>query len=463
MGCMGLINRGSNVGPRLTHPSIGASNKTPAEVRGNRNIMITTQVAGATNPAGERPVRWLILLCLLVSSICSGISQISFSTIIGDVSHDLGISLGVASFGLFGIMIFVTALGMCLSGFVLDRVGVFTILLVSQAIFILSFLLLPVLGQHFPALVALRVLQGLAAAGVAVSVTPAVASWFPDREMGRAMGIQAMGMPIGMMVGLLATPRLVEATGHWQSGLACLSALGFVALGLTLFVVRMAGPGLLARPDRLPGHEAHGAPSMAAVFTMPEFWGGLIISAILFGTGFTFNDLAPGFLAVAPPVGAGYGPEAAGKLMSVNVLMGLGAPLLAGFMVDKLFGGRSKPVIVLGWLLSLLMPSVLLSFVHGSQAALLPVLIVGGLANPFIAITLMSFAAKTFPVAVVGRVAGLWLSVSFFAAAFCTMGGSLVLHGTGGYAWPIALTGIGSVIGLVVSVLLKFEPRKVEA
>jgi MFS family permease len=398
----------------------------------------------ATHPASKR---WVLLTGFLLSSMGSGISQIGIGPIIGDVAHTYGISLGAASFAAMGMMIFVMAIGVTISGYLADRIGVLSVLLTAQLAFIVSYLLLPLVAYSFEAFVALRLVQGLAAAGVAGAVTPAIARWFPPNEIGRAMGVQGIGMPVGMLIGLLAVPRLVASIGDWPHALSFLSIAGVIALVPTLYVaLRAPLPAMVEAPKavRRP---------LADVVRLPAFRYGIIVSILLFVTGFTFNDLAPGFLAVARPVGLGLGSVQAGNFVSLIMWSGLIAPALAGFLVDRVFSGNPKKVMVLGWALTLLPPLVVVPLVHRSSPLLITLFVFGGFAQPIVSIALMSTAARLFAADVVGRVAGMWLSISFFAGAFGTMLGSYALHISGTYLLPIAAVFVGNVLGLLYTTL----------
>jgi MFS family permease len=249
---------------------------------------------------------------------------------------------------------------------------------------------------------------------------------------------------------------LASAVDSWKMGMALLSGVILISLLLTLPVAvqsrRMAAPG----PGKTDKKEF--VPFPRDLFRLPVFWTGLLIMALAMWSNLAFTDLCPGFLAVAPPVGAGYGPEVSGRLMSLPSISGMIGALLAGFLIDKAFNGKNRMVVGVGWVISsVFYTAVLLSSVHGNLFILAPVLLIAGLQNPFINVAVMSFAAKTFPPRLVGRIGGLWISVSFFAGSAGVMVGSLALHKTGTYRLSILILTAASIIGLFISSLLR-EP-----
>ena len=217
--------------------------------------------------------RWWILLGIAVSGACTGMVIMSFAPLIGEVAKDLNVDLGTASFCLLGITMFVSAVGLGLMGFWIDRVGIFPVILGGQLLILLSNLAIPLVGNHFAPLVVIRVLQGIGTAALTVAITPTIAVWFPRQEMGRAMGLQSIGMAVGIMFGLNVAPFLSHALGNWHWGIALLSVVPLVALLITVpiaLVSRRQAPAAA-------GGDAGAEVVPASLFLrMPTFWFGLV-------------------------------------------------------------------------------------------------------------------------------------------------------------------------------------------
>jgi MFS family permease len=195
-------------------------------------------------PVGYRSnLRWLILLMAVASAVCAMMSTMSIAPIIGIVAQDLGTDLGSASFAFIGIPTSAMAIGMAICGFIVDRAGVFRLVIVSLSTLIATYLALAVFGHSFAAVLAIRVVQGLCSAGLMVSITPAIAEWFPSGEIGRAMGFPSIGAGLGTIIGLNTGPQLIHSVGNWQYGT---SMLGIVAAAALLIAVAAA---MLARSD----------------------------------------------------------------------------------------------------------------------------------------------------------------------------------------------------------------------
>jgi MFS family permease len=186
-------------------------------------------------PDGHRSsLRWLILLMAVASAVCAMMSTISFAPIIGIVAQDLGTDLGSASFAFIGIPTSAMAIGMAICGFLVDRVGVFRIVIASLSTLIATYIALAAFGHSFAAVLGIRVVQGLCSAGLMVSITPAIAAWFPSGEIGRAMGFPSIGAGVGTIIGLNTGPQLIHSTGSWQYGTSMLAVIAAAALAVPL-------------------------------------------------------------------------------------------------------------------------------------------------------------------------------------------------------------------------------------
>jgi MFS family permease len=395
--------------------------------------------------------RWLILMMSSASALCAMMSSISFSPIIGDIARDVGVDLGTASVAFIGASTFAMAAGMAVFGFLVDRVDVFRIVTGSLVALIVSSAAIPVFGHSYWAILMIRVVQGLCSAGLMVSITPSIARWFPHNEIGRAMGFPSVGAGVGMIIGLNAAPLFMRHLGGWRWGIA---VQAFVAAGALAFAVFAA---MRARPHT-PGVQVNTMvlpPQRVNLMHLPIFWIGLGVIALACWANMSFADLTPGFLSVAAPVGVGYGPQKAGGLMSLFAVSGvIGAPL-AGLLMDTRFRHENRSVILLGFLLGAgTYTAILLPVVHDHRVLLGAVLLFGGAANPFVNVTLMSIVAKTVPIGVVGRICGLWMSLSFFAGATGVVAGSLALRISGDYRVSLTIIGVTCIAGFLASLML---------
>jgi len=396
--------------------------------------------------------RWVVLGQILIVTFSSAMIMISFAPLMGIVAKDLGISIGTASFGFMGLHMLATAVSCAIAGYLIDRFRVFSVINASMVLLVVSNALLPWLGHSYWTTVAIRIAEAAGCAPVWVAIGPAVALWFPRREAGAATGLQSMVMSFGVMFGLVVSPHLALSAGSWQRGIAWMSVGLGVATVFVFSVSQMAKKHSPAAPAEPPTSEPAGI--FALLGTRP-FLAGMIGLSCGVWTLQTFNSLTPGYLAVLPPMGLGLGALTAGKLMTTVLLAGIVASLVGGLLVDKVFGGRARPVVLTGFVLVAVTP-VLMTVPHiaSQRSALTLCLILIGTGTPFINPVILGFAAKTFSPSMVGKVVGSWMSVAMFSGAVGVMLGSAALGSTGAYRLPMETISAVAVAGLVAALFI---------
>jgi MFS family permease len=396
--------------------------------------------------------RWVVLGQIVIVTMCSTTIAISFAPLIGVIAKDLGISMGAASFGFMGLHMLATAVGCAVSGYLIDRFGVFAVINGSMALMVVSNALLPWLGHSYWTTVAIRILEAFGCAPVFVAIGAAVAIWFPPREAGAALGVQSMAISAGIMLGLISSPHLVQSASSWQTGVAELS----IGWGMALvFVVAISVIGKKYSPAP-PSAESTSAPDgFSALWGTRPFLAGML--GLCFGvwTQQAFNSLTPGFLAVMPPMGLGLGPVTSGTLMTTVLFSGIVASLAGGILVDKVCGGRSRPIILIGFALIAICPVLMIvPHISSQRFALILCLVLTGAGTPFINPVILGFAAKTFPSSVVGRVVGSWMSAAVFSGAAGVMVGAAALSSTGTYRLSMEITSAMGVAGILTALFI---------
>jgi len=168
-----------------------------------------------------------------------------------------------------------------------------------------------------------------------------------------------------------------------------------------------------------------------------------------------FNDLAPGFYAVAPPAGLGLGPIVAGRhLMWAGYASILGT-MTAAVVVEKMFKGKPRiPLFVACSLSAILMLCVhFLTSRSGAILTLLPVamLFFSSFVNP----TVLGFVTKHYPGYIAGRVGGIASGLAVIGAVMGLAIGAMLLHVTGYYYVPmVVMAGVIFIAGVGVSFLV---------
>jgi MFS family permease len=389
--------------------------------------------------------------------------MISFAPLIGDIAKSQGITPGKASFGFMALHSLMTAVGCAISGRLIDRFGTFMALNAAMVILIVSNTSLIWFGHGYWFLVVIRAIEAMGCAVPVVAIGPVVAHWFPRSEVGVANGAQSVAVSSGMIVGLNLAPALAKNSSTWQAGLASLSLGNCVALVFLVIVGIMAKKYMPIVPVRASERavvenkpKATTRGDKKYLISRPFIIGAICMAGGLWTQG-AFNDLTPGYLAIAQPVGVGFGAIVAGSLFSTVLFAGIAGSILGGVLMDKVFGGKAKPVVLLGFaMIAVCMILLMMPQVYNQRPLLLICLALAGMGTPFINPIILGLGAETFPAKIVGEVIGIWMSVALFSQATGVMVGSIALNATGNYHLSLKIISAIALIGFFVAF---FIPR----
>jgi ACS family glucarate transporter-like MFS transporter len=174
--------------------------------------------------ASDAQRRWVIAALVGVSFLTI-LARVGISGAKLEMARDLG--LGDVSFGLvFGAFALGYAVFMVPAGLMADHWGPRKSLAFSVFFWSL-FTLCTGLATGILALLFIRLLFGLAEAGVFPQATRALHNWTLPRERGLALGLLNMGSRLGAAFGLAISPIAVEQLG-WRQSFVALGIVGLV-------------------------------------------------------------------------------------------------------------------------------------------------------------------------------------------------------------------------------------------
>ena len=314
------------------------------------------------------------------------------------------------------------AVAILVAGMVSDRVGRRP-LMVAGMIGGAGCTLLAAVAPGWGALLALRVLAGVALAGVPAVAMAYVAEEVEADAVGAAMGLYIAGSALGGMGGRLGASLLADVAG-WRWALAAVGAAGLVmADGF-----RRLAPAGRAVSAGVP------RPAARALFADPALPLLFALAFVLMGVFVTVYNVI-GFRLLAPPYALSGSTVGA---VFVLYLFGSASAAWFGALAGRL--GRRR---VLPWPIALLIAGVALS------AARPLALVVAGVG----VLTIGFFGAHAIASAWVGRRAGAARGEAAAWYLFFYYAGSSVLGAAGGVAWARAgwagVTGWCLLLGLL--------------
>ena len=406
--------------------------------------------------------RFFMMLTVAFGYLVIGVLLIAPATIVGIISKDLSVTVGQASMITMGTYTLAAAIAAILSGIFIDRFGVPVTITVGSAIVVVASLATPFVGGTVAGLAVTRILVGLGGAPIAACCATVAVRWFPEKERGIFAGLQGAGVSIGIAIGFVIVPQLMKGLGgSW------LAAIGWLSIGPIITLVLCVVTLFAKEPEfHLDVHAREELAASASDFGLtvrqPAFYIGIACFGAFCWIMNAFNDLTPGYIAVPPPTGLGFGPDVAGQsMMFVQIGMIIGS-IATGFILWKIFKGRVKPVLTIGFVAAAVcMLSVKFEAVWGNRGMLTAALFLAGFFEAFIIPAMAVFIAKNYPASVSGRVYGISLGVSFIGSALGVTIGSTFLHYTGNYQISIFVVFIVAVLGCLASLGLN-PPRAFE-
>src|ERR1700761_9239428 len=201
--------------------------------------------AGATQPTGH-PRRWLILgvlvISLLVVVLDNTVLNVALRTI-SDPQKGLGATQSQLEWAINSYTLVFAGL-LFTAGILADRLGRRITLITGLALFGIASLV-SAYAQSADQLIAARALMGLGAAAVMPATLSIIANVFEPRERGRAIGIWAGAVGLGVAIGPIVGGLLLE---HFWWGSVFLinvpiALAGAVLVGLLVPESRDPRPG----------------------------------------------------------------------------------------------------------------------------------------------------------------------------------------------------------------------------
>ena len=189
--------------------------------------------------------RWLALAGIAIASFLGCIDFTIVNTAMPAIQHSLQADVEQAQ---WIVTIFVMALSACMvaAGRLADLLGRRRLLYAGMLVFGAASLGAG-LAQSMAALIACRLLQGVACAALYTTSAAIVAHAFPDSERGRALGLLFAANGLGLAIGPVAGGLLVASLG-WRS--VFLLNVPLIALAFLLCLGRVdASRGVRARFD----------------------------------------------------------------------------------------------------------------------------------------------------------------------------------------------------------------------
>jgi predicted MFS family arabinose efflux permease len=282
----------------------------------------------------ETKRRWVILGVATLSCLAFAITMQSVPPILSLVMADFQLTyaqggLLMSLFALPGIAVSIPA------GMLADRYGQKTIAIIAFALMIAGTAIFAS-GNSLPVLVLGRVVAGAGALTMLVLAPQLLAQWFAGREMGIAMGVFNIALPLGTILSLNFLSLLGENLG-WRASAWISAAVPLIVMIIFVFLFAPApGTSQRTRPKGesfLENIRLTGIP----IWIVGIAW--LLFNAAVISM-FTFT---PEFLQ-----STGLTIASAGFVTSALMWPSIVLSPVVGYLIDKI--GRKRAIIAIGGL-----------------------------------------------------------------------------------------------------------------
>ena len=272
---------------------------------------------------------------------------------------------------------------------------------------------------------------GVGASGYHPSVFPALAEKFPQRDLAKATGIQAMGGLIGMALIPFLGVTLLVLLGGWRLSLIALGVIGLIIFIPFLILMRYSrsgyADGFIDKEDECEGADGW----------TKGYWLGLLLMGLR-GMSFRCTSLLmPLYLEATYPLDL----IQAGYLTTIMLTAGLVGEMVAGWLSDKL----NRRVVFLVLSTGLATPALLLLNYSLSIGVLIVMLIIIGFFFYLGVPPNTAYLTEVSPRENRGLAFGLLFSVGALPGAF-----SPIIFGWIGDIWGLQ----ASIVFLVVTTTL---------
>ena len=396
--------------------------------------------------AASRPERYLAFsILLLAMGTTITIVQYKVPSILGPLMENYGMSPQAASW----LMSVFTAVGIFLSipaGSLAKKAGPKRVLMLGCGVIVLGSVVGALAGSSL-ALIASRLVEGIAFVLVTVAAPLAIEKYVSPANQGTANGIWALWICLGSVIGSTATPAVFEALGMRGAWLLYAAFVAVAAAALAMFMRGMRPVGIAASEGEAGGEKA-GLKAYLSLLTPRPL---LFLFAYL-----VFNIEILAVLSYTPSFLQQSGMDASlsGFASSLPGLLAIASSPLFGKIADRT--GRTKPFYLIALAMSI--PATFLMMTQSGPLLWVGAFLMGfvGYGVPVLSLTALPQIAGSK--ALMPAMVGLFMlvqSLGEFLGSFLVP----ILLGPAMTEWTFCAAAVSamSAVGVVALALCKFK------
>jgi len=399
--------------------------------------------------------RWLILISAVLGYITLQVANLSMAPVLPQVADNLNINLGTASNLVMTTFLFSGCVILVLvGGAVCDKFGVLVSMMIGTLCAAVPMALMPWIGHTPTALAWARIIEGFSPGFMFPAMGPIIGLWFPNHQKGLAGGVMGASVAVGSAGGVVLGPAVLPHVSNWQAMCATLSIVGWVGFAFAAILTMLPKPTLPT--PAAPRDGASDATVFKRALFSPLTLTGILVTFMGSWGMQCLYSLTSTFLAADKPVGVGYGSMTAGQLMlGVTLLAGVLGPLVCGVLLDKVFQGNAKIVLLIGFALMCVFVYLLtMPAVTGNVPVLELALILAGFGVQFVFPTIYYFIAKAYTPQVMGKMSGIWMGIGTFGGVLGLYIAGVTVKSQNSYHTTLLLQTVSSFVGFLLVFVL---------
>lgn len=403
--------------------------------------------------------RWYIFFTMIIVTATTSMALIAPASVLPILFKEMkGVEPGQVIFVTMGVFNFFLAAAALLGGYLLDKLGVITVFIGGLVLIMLGAFLMPIIGDTYNGMLIIRLLQGLGTGPIMAACIPIAASYFPWNERSIATGAQGFAVSFGIIIGLQLVPRLAESSGDVFGALRILSYVGIA--GIILSIIAAFGPKMVQEEPAQAVSSAQKDNSWGLFWRTlanPLLWVAIFCFTLMSGIFQQLNSIVPGYIGADIPLGLGRGTQAGANALTWATFFFCGGSFIGGLVTEKIFGGKVRPVIAIGFLLGAIFAFLTkYDFIAGDQAVLTIVLIIAAFFYSWVNPQSQSYIAKNYPQEIAGKLGGLAMAVGIMiGSTLAILWLGVSLDATGNYMQPITIMAGLCFAGFIISLFLK--------
>ncbi|MFC1962052.1 MFS transporter [Chloroflexota bacterium] len=275
-------------------------------------------------------ILWITFIVVYLNRLCIGPLAPFLKENMALTNTQIGIAMSATSFGFLVVQLPL--------GFLVDRIGARWPIAIGELIAGASLTALFFVPSYTWLLIFLFI-TGLGCGFLQPATAQGVIIWFPQHERATVMGLKQTSFNIGGIITAIGLPIVALSLG-WRYGFLFLGITA-IAIGITAFILYKEPPSKASPEDA--GMDTPKPMSLANLLKNREIW---MVGAV--GFCFSWIEIAAiAYLVLHLTEILLFSVVAAGGLLAMaQATGGIGRPL-TGFLSDRVFRARRKPVLIL--------------------------------------------------------------------------------------------------------------------